>query len=405
MSLPPDGPDEVEADQADAEHRRRVDRRMERALNEGAATWAELLAAAEGADPRLVARRLAVAGRSIAGLEATAPPPSSSWSPELHARDFEWYFTPECADALARRAMRFGRRVLCLGTPTVAFALLEHPPLERLTLVDRNPLVGRRHPRSGDIETIHDELAAIRLEAGSYDVVIFDAPWYPSTLHHWLAIAARAVRPGGHVLFALLPRLHRPNASHDRETLLAEARRMGTIAVDPGTLAYQSPRFEQEALAAAGLSAPPTWRRADLAEVQILRTPTSAPDPEPTERAWARFAIGDQVVHLDLDAPHEAGDVLTPIDERSDFRYTSISTRDPRRARIGLWTSRSRVARVRRPDVVAALLERLMETGDLRSLDGCPALGSLEISARLRLQQSLAAVLGASVRESPLHGP
>ncbi len=371
---------------------------MDRALSEGAATWEELLTATEGADPRLVARRLAAAGRSIAGLEAEAPPPTSSWSPELHARDFEWYFTPECAAAVARRALTFGRRVLCLGTPTVAFALLEHAPLERLTLVDRNPLVSHRHPRSGDIETLHDDLAAVRLEAGSYDVVLFDAPWYPRTLRHWLNVAARAVRPGGHVLFALLPRLHRPNASLDREALLAEARRMGTIAVEPGALAYQSPRFEQEALAAAGLPVPTAWRRADLAEVQVLRTPALAPSaPAPSEHAWARFAIGDQVVHLDLDAPQQPGDVLTPIDDRSDFRYASISTRDPRRARIGLWTSRSRVARVRRPDVVAALLECLARTGDLRSLDGSPALDSLETSARRRLLQSVAAVLDAAV--------
>jgi len=390
---------EVEVDHAHAEHRGRVDARIAAALGEGVSTWAELLGATEGADPRLVARRLDARGRSLPGRGPPGAVASSRWTPELHARDFEWYFAPACARALARRAAGLGRRVLCMGTPTVAFGLLERPaeapPLERITLVDHNPLVDRRHAGRGPLEMLHHDLAAARPGAGRYDVAVFDAPWYPPQLRRWLALSAHAVRPGGTVLFALLPRLHRPSAPDDRDRLLAEARRLGDVRVEPGALAYESPRFEQEALAAAGLATPPAWRRADLVELCVRRAPAAdGLAPLPAAPAWARFVVGAQVVHLDQHAPDEPGDVLAPIDERGDYRYASISTRDPRRERIGLWTSRSRVARVRRPALVGELLERLVEAGELGALDDAPPLRSMSDPERRRLLGALRTVLG-----------
>ena len=395
---------EIEADASDRAFRRRLDDRLRQAIAEGATTWPALLARAEGADPRLVAACLRSGGRTVEGMGARSsspaslrgPGPVSRWNPELHARDFEWYFTPRCARALAARAIAIGPRVLCMGTPTVAFALLDHDAsLERLTLVDRNPLVDRRHSGTGSLERLVGDLAAVRVEAGLYDVAIFDAPWYPATLQHWLAVAARAVRPGGRVLFALLPRLHRPLAIADRSTILSAARRLGAVELEPEALHYESPRFEIEALATNGLVVPAKWRRADLVQLHVERVPAPVELGEPAtcEPRWARFVIGPQVVHLDVDATDELGEILTPID-RADFRYASISTRDPRRAQIGLWTSRSRVARVRRPEVVASLLERLAQTDDFRALDDAPALHALPPPARHRLLDALRTLIG-----------
>lgn len=392
---PPAG--EIEADLADAEHRRAVDERLRAAIEAGARSFAEALAATEGADPRLVARRLRALGHALP-TEAPEPLPAAAladpWVPELHARDFEWYFTPACAAELAARIGPAGASVLCLGTPTVAFALLEAGRVRRVTLVDRSPFAFRRHREHAALEARLEDLAAARVDAGAYDVAVLDAPWYPDALEHWLAVAAAAVRPGGRIVLALLPALHRPSARADRAAILARARALGPVAVEPAWLRYATPRFEREALAAAGVRVPERWRRADLLEISVERrgTPPGVP-PEP-EPAWARFVVGHQVIQLDPHAPVEDGDVLAPIDGDPSFRYGSISTRDPRRAAIGLWTSRSRVARVRRPAVVAALLERLAATGEARALADAPALGDVPGPERARLLAALTALVG-----------
>jgi len=412
--VPPGPSGEVEADLGHREHRQAVDACLREAIESGAQTLDEALAATQGADPRLVAQRMHALGHPVDGEAERmahgapsdrAPDAYDPWVPELHARDFEWYFTPECAAQLAARVGRRGGSVLCLGTPTVAFALLDAGHVQRVTLVDRTPFAFRRdhglalgRPRDpAALEARQEDLAAARLEAGAYDAVVLDAPWYLPALCHWLAVATAAVRPGGRILLALLPALHRPSAQVDRATILAQARALGPVTVEPRWLHYATPRFEREALATAGLWVPAAWRRADLVELAVQRPSTAAyeaPAPAP-EPAWVRFVVGTQVIQLDPCAPSEPGDVLRPLDEHATgFRYGSISTRDPRRADIGLWTSRSRVARVRRPAVVAALLERLATTGDPRALADTPELRSLPTRDRARLLDALGTIVG-----------
>jgi SAM-dependent methyltransferase len=394
---PPAG--EIEADLADAEHRRAVDERLRAAIEAGARSFAEALAATEGADPRLVARRLRALGPAIPGeaaepFDATELSDPCPWVPELHARDFEWYFTPACAAELAARVGVPDGSVLCLGTPTVAFAMLDAGRVRRVTLVDRSPFAFRRHPQRGALEARLEDLAAARLDAGAYDVAVLDAPWYPAALEHWLAVAAAAVRPGGRIVLALLPALHRPSARADRAAILARARALGPVTVEPAWLRYATPRFEREALAATGVGVPARWRRADLLEISVERRGTPPSEPPKPEPAWARYVLGRQVIQLDPRAPDEDGDVLTPIDGDPGFRYGSISTRDPRRAAIGLWTSRSRVARVRRPAVIAALLERLVATGEPRALADAPVLREVPAPERARIVDALTALVG-----------
>ncbi|MCA9655861.1 MAG: class I SAM-dependent methyltransferase [Myxococcales bacterium] len=386
---------DVEADDRDRGYRLAVDQRLREAAARGTHGWEDLLVAAEGADPRFVALRLRALGLATPPPSPATPMVPGDWDPELHALDFEWYFEPSCASTLAARATARGRRVLCLGSPTVAFALLERPECERVTLVDANPLAVRRHPRAAALRSIVEDLAAARVDAGRYDAVVFDAPWYPAELLRWLTVAAHAARPGGRILFALPRPLHRPRAELDRQLVLEAARRLGPLRLEPGELRYQSPRFEHEALAAAGVATPPAWRRADLVELELCRPPPPVPTPPSPRAGWARFVLGSQVIHLDPSAPDEPGDVLRPLPGASDFRYASISTRDPLRAHIGLWTSRSRVAQVRHPGLIAALLRRWETHGDPRALDDAPSLVGLPIPERTRLLRALRTIVGA----------
>ncbi|MEX1368937.1 MAG: hypothetical protein AB1Z98_37775 [Nannocystaceae bacterium] len=397
---------EIEADEADVRHREALDERLRSAAAAGVRDWQALLVAADGADPRLVARRVA-ALRAPVTEPPTEPPATPPWTPELHALDFEWYFEPACATELAAHLLetRVDRGtvpgavgaggVLCLGTPTVAFALLADPRCPRVTLVDANPLAAQRGPSSSLLHSINDDLAAARIEAGRYDAAIFDAPWYPAELLRWLAVAARGVRMGGRIMFVLPRPLHRPRAPEDRRQVLEAARRLGPVTVQPGRLRYSSPRFEREALATAGVRTPAAWRRADLVELVLHREPGPIP-PAPSARPpWRRFVVGSQVVHLDLSAPDLPGDPLAPLPGTSSHRYASISTRDPLRDRIGLWTSRSRVAQVRRPAFVAALLEHLAQAGDLRGLERTPQLRASSTEERRRVLASMRSILGS----------
>lgn len=388
---------EIEADLAHAEHCRAVDACLREAIADGAQSLGDALAATLGADPRLVAQRMRALGRPVPVTTTMAGhEPGEPWAPELHARDFEWYFTPACAAELAARVGTGGCSVLCLGTPTVAFALLDAPHVPRVTLVDRNPLTLRRHRdrEAPALEARHEDLAAARVEGGAYDVAVLDAPWYLPALSHWLAVAAAAVRPGGRILLALLPALHRPSARADRAAVLERARALGRISIEPGRLRYTTPRFEHEALACAGLVVPAAWRCADLLEITVERPSRAIPAAIEPEPPWVRITVGAQVIHLDPCAPSTPGEALEAIDGHADFRYGSISTRDPRRADIGLWTSRSRVARVRRPAVVAAVLERLAQTGEPRALADAPVLRSMAAAERARLLGALAAIVG-----------
>lgn len=410
--------DEIEADLAIATHRSAVDACLHAVIEGGARAFRELLAATEGADPRLVAQRVHALALPVHDLDDPASDSEAIdlHTPELHARDYEWYFSPACAGELATSVASQGRSVLCLGTPTVAFALLDLPHVQRVTLVDRNPLALQRnghahaHARAEALEAHCEDLAAARPSAGAYDVAVFDAPWYPPALRHWLAVAAAAVRPGGRISFALLQRLHRPSAQADRASILACARELGPVTVERDRLRYATPRFEREAMATLGIGVPESWRRADLVEVEVQRPPSAQQlAPFVSEPAWRRWVVGTQVIHLDPEATEEPGEVLSSVDERADFRYGSISTRDPRRAEIGLWTSRSRVARVRRPALVAALLDRLAATGDHEALAAAPALQGMPAAERARLLDALRSIVGplapAATEKYAGHGP
>ncbi|MCX4239688.1 hypothetical protein [Paraliomyxa miuraensis] len=403
--------DEIHADLAVAEHREAVDVRLRAATERGHRAWARVLVASDGADPRLVAQRIQALGLPVHGWTVGAErEPEDPWQPELHARDFEWYFTPTCAADLAMRVSGPDRSVLCMGTPTVAFALLEHPALRRVTLVDRNPLALRRHRGGEALEAIDEAIETARLDAGAYDAVVLDAPWYPDALQRWLGAAVAAVRPGGCVLFALMRSLHRPSALRDRASILSLAGQLGEVEVEPGRLCYDSPRFEREALAAAGVHVPAAWRRADLVRI-VVRDPSAcilaapAPPSTPAEPAWLRFVVGSQVIQLDPHAEDGPGDPLSPVSAAPDYRYTSISTRDPRRSEIGLWTSRSRVARVRRPGLVAALLQRLAREGEHRGLWTAPELSTLPEGPRTRVLDALATIVGPPTRTGTRSGP
>jgi hypothetical protein len=180
-------------------------------------------------------------------------------------------------------------------------------------------------------------------EAG---LVILDPPWYFDFIRPMLAAAAVACRPGGHILLSAPSIGSASSAAEDRSNIMHYVERLSLdiVAIQPVTLTYETPFFEANALAAAGVSgAPSSWRRGDLF---VLCKRNNAPPIGlviPTRKSrWHELVIGRMRVFVTRDPPRMAsgfglcsivpGDVLP-----------SISRRDPRRRKAGVWTSGNRI--------------------------------------------------------------
>ncbi len=345
----------------------RVDQTLLALASAGSRSLDSFVDGALGADPFVVSERLRTLGVCLTyDMRTTsADDGGRDWTPELHPLDFEWYFTAPAALELARTALSLGTDLVCLGAPTVAYAaapLLAKP--SSLLLVDRTPFARRRAPgnaRHFDFRE-HDLDAPLILDR-TFSVAVFDAPWYPKHLSSWLTQAVRLVRPGGHVLFPLLGELHRPTAPRDRTRLLDEASTFGRIKTYPSAVLYESPLFERLSLRRHGLHVSTHWRKADLVVLHISgsRRPLEPPPRPPAGERWDTFVIGPQVVKLRRRVPDPGPLSLSPICGCQDFDYDGISTSDPRRSMIDLWSSRNRVARLTRTDLLRRILSLVAE--------------------------------------------
>ena len=177
---------------------------------------------------------------------------------ELHALDFEWYFSLESSHKLAD--MCVGRdSILLLGVPTVA-QTLSMVGRRDVTLVDSSPTLAYRLPEVAALDRYFQTDVGI-FDARDYDTVLLDPPWYLRDTLHWIKRAACALRPGGQLQFVLFPDDIRPNARVERHTILEYARRLGVVQVAPSLLWYQTPTFERCAMSASGIPVDLSWRR------------------------------------------------------------------------------------------------------------------------------------------------
>ena len=286
-------------------------------------------------------------GWNVAGSHSARPTPDG-W-PVEHPLDFDWRFTPETARLLIDRGPAAGP-VAFLGAPSLAReAALCGRHLEIL-LFDQNPALVTAVRRSfpGVNAVCTDLVWGEPVEAGRGEATVADPPWYPEHILAFLWAASRLTRLGGRVLLSLPPKGTRPGVSAEREAVFGAALTSGLRldAVESGVLAYRSPQFEQNALAAARVPPVPlNWRRGDLAVFAVAEK-TAAPRPAPLEAAekWDEESVGIVRIKCRKSAYNDFRDpALSPV-APGDI-LASVSRRDPARAVADVWTCCNRVFR------------------------------------------------------------
>lgn len=386
-----------DGNEADSSYLTTLDKRLSTLAREAGATIESVIRGAQGAFPALVVQRLQALGldRNLPHEpETNQASRSSIGGPELHPLDFEWYFTEKSADDLAHiLTCRIGE-ILCLSSPTVAVALARRG--YAAVLVDRNPLI-RARLAINDTSlqfTLFDLVNPLPLRC-SFPVIFFDAPWYPDFTSLWLWQASQLTRAGGLVAFALFPRLLRPEAEQERAQILEQASHLGQVELLEGALSYETPLFEREALAACGIKITADWRSGDLVLVRVKKIPEASP---PIIQNWAEkwdsFLLGRQVVKLRRLNRGAGAVIIAPLEDCPNYVFPSVSMRDSRRDQIDLWTSRNRVARAGRRDIVSRILSDLAAGCSLSEIVESHKLLSRTLQPPKELISTLLLVLG-----------
>lgn len=286
------------------------------------------------------------------------------YSIELHPLYYEWYFTEATAQKLAEHIPPEGNALL-IGAPTVAAVLARAH--RWVDLIDKSPFVPARFPDLRDARVRTLGIEQVRPGFDHPDFILMDAPWYYTDLRDWLLYAHGLAHPGTDILFSLPPINVREAVEAERSRVLELARSIGSVTVEEAVLTYETPLFEREALRASGIEGLGDWRSGDLVTIRVSR-------PEHRIRAvqrrargarirretkWWTHRVGPQVIKLRVRRTHVSPQTVMPIDGCPGNVLTSVSRRDPRRPKIGLWTSRNRVASIGRPADIRRLLNAL----------------------------------------------
>lgn len=327
----------------------------------------ELLAAID----RLRAMReiepsLADAIRQEASTRQPQRPVGRSLLPLPHPLDFEWRFTADASRDLLNLASDLTPAdgdVLLFGTPGLAVEALSLPTRRRLSFLAEDNSVTQRLIALNEATGAPLSIGFCRagLPRASADAVLLDPPWYVDFIRPMLAAAATACRPGGVVILSLPPVGTRPSADADRESTVQFAARLGLDPLDhqPLAIAYDTPFFETNALAAAGVFAPAGWRRGDLVMFRRVRDNSRAGSlVSGRRRRWAEIPVGRMRLFVRPEGRGAGGlQGLIPLVEGDVL--PSVSRRDPRRRAAQVWTSGNRIFRTDNPGlVVEAALSR-----------------------------------------------
>ncbi len=351
-----------------------LDRWVRAALSRGVRTFPELVRSIPGVYPTDALRTLGRLRQELPSDWQLSGTPSLSpaldTGPVEHPLDYDWRFTSEAVRLLLDRCQAALGSVAFLGAPSLARAAAARGWRAGVSLFDKNPAL------IADIRASHPEVSVACIDlvygeavgVGDAAVALADPPWYPEHTAAFLWTASRLTRLGGRVLLSLPPEGTRPGILAEREVVFAEAAAFGLrlVSVEPGILAYRTPLFERNALAAAGVAAVPwDWRRGDLAEFVVMdKTGVVRPTPPETAVEWDQEAIGVVRFKCKRHAGRGFRDpTLLPVIDGGIL--PSVSRRDPVRASVDVWTCGNRVFKCIGPRVFLTIVSALGRGADV----------------------------------------
>lgn len=367
-------------------YQRQVDRWVAAEIHRGASTFDDLLCALPGVYPTHAAdsierlrkaaiitkgqRRRATRRRENEGSHRSA---TSSSLPPPHPLDFDWRYSPETIEKLVDRAIAAtqpGETVALLGTPSLHVAQLAKEHGRRFVLIDANPLTVERVKTLDAHRTVYKrDLFVDPVPALDAAAVIADPPWYDEYIEAFLWTASEVARPDAQVFVSLPAVGTRPGSREERKTFRSTAERMAMRVeeVRLRDLAYVSPPFETNALAAAGWTGLPIdWRRGDLGILRKSGLNGPRPTRETSETRWEEHSLGWVRIRVRRDPSTKVvdpsleelvpGAVLPDVSRRHRFREMA-----------NVWTSGNRVYRCQSPRLLLVILQTVVAGSNPRA--------------------------------------
>jgi len=283
-----------------------------------------------------------------------------------HPADYDWRYTRLSLVELTRRLKPFidrNAKIALFGAPTL------FPRLFRLgahvALFDNSPSLLKDLQSMGfEKGLIHHNLFCQFSDIPSKcDIVIADPPWYPSFHHAFILRSTELLQKQGMLLISVPAWLTRPSVIKDRADIVTFAIQAGfdLCEVSPNSLTYESPIFEQIALATQGIFCD-NWRAGDLFVFRKVGEPLSNlkvayPKDEPK---WDEYRFNRLKVKLrqrTIINKNKLG--IRPLSDKGSYLGT-VSRRSPLRSCIDLWTSDNVAYSVDRIDVVKLALDKLI---------------------------------------------
>lgn len=395
-----------------------VDQQVADAVGSGSRTFQTLVSGIGSVYPTLILRSLARlnqsgnvdasiyeaivrSAHSLCGDAERLVGDSSTVLPVPHPLDYDWRFTPESADALLRRAMLAagGRRVLLLGAPTVFTRAIRTGIGQHFTLVDSNPILrGAFQALGHGDQVVTSDLAVDVIPDLCGAAAVADPPWYPETIKSFLWAGRRMLAPGSTILISLPPEGTRPGIVEEREDLLSWTTRAGLrlLTIEKRATRYLTPPFERNALSAAGVHAPLSWRTGDLASFQVLTVShESRPQVQTRSGRWEEVVVGHIRIRVLTTAETDSSEDARLVPLVPGDVLQSVSSRDPVRDSVRVWTSGNRVYGCEARRLLLDLLRTLAGAccGDIERnpVGHNPEIGRLvaqQLSELIRLEQS-----------------
>jgi hypothetical protein len=263
--------------------------------------------------------------------------------------------------------------VLLLGTPSVFVAARTLGMAHECVLIDSNARIVeslRAVPEGGQF-LVSDVFggATPRITAGA---VVVDCPWYPEEYRSFLWTASVCCTLEGDLWVVKPGDGTRPGIAREWWELMQWCEEGLGLEVDrivTGSVRYQTPPFERNALRAIGFSSLPNdWRQADLVHIRKVG-PVKAHRPvvARVERPWEEVVFSPTALRVRKGKRDDDGDpVMEPLVPNQVF--PTVSRRDRRRAAVDVWTSGNRVYSSNHPTVVLIVARELANGGAVDSL-------------------------------------